>query len=541
MVEVSLTVGKLEASLALLLTKEHYLIEYPTILLPKDVKAGSIVKIVCERDEALEQKDRQEFMAIQDMILDTFGKQAPKRPELRVRNVTETSAVLEWDKIDVATADVISLTLYKNGSRFGIIPNPLSRTAIKLSSLAIDTAYVMELVLETTAGTYRSDKVQVKTHKMTDLTGITLCLGTIEDTDIDREDLEQTVKNIGAKPLQDIVRLDTTHFVCTKGEGEQWQRALKMNIPVVRPEWIKACEAERRLVSVRAYYLDADPKLRPPVQRSRATSTVTQGSFESTGHKRAVSEITDMPAKHAQQPSVPEAVQEVDEPASEQPVSNESTEAPSAEENSVSEEATKDTDIKENASTSEDIAAEEDTNESSEPSTTQEKPETAETSVEETPVTTVAELPASQDIIPENKEEGASVDEVPTSTSSSSAQEDISEKKTEVLEPKQDNETGDIGDESELTTPSLPVAESKTVEDQAVKPITEIEEIPEGDIATLTEADVDADVEAGIETGAEVEAKVETKANSEESLKTEKQDKKEEKRQGSDELEDVSL
>lgn len=320
MVEVSLTVGKLDASLALLLTKEHHLIEFPTILLPKNVQAGSIVKISCERDEPMETKDNESFISIQDQIMHTFGTVSPKAPALRVRNVTETSAVLEWDPIQVATAEVISLTLYKNGTRFGIIPSPLTRTAIKLSGLAIDTTYTFYLILATTAGTYRSEELTVKTHKMTDLTGITLCIGTIENTDIDRADLEETIKNIGAKPLQDTVKLDTTHFVCTVGEGPQWKRALNLNIPVVRPEWIKACEAERRLVSVRAYYLNADPKLRPPVQRSRAATQTTESSGESIGHRRAVSEIADSPMRTpvpSNQSATPEVVPEVPEPEEE--------------------------------------------------------------------------------------------------------------------------------------------------------------------------------------------------------------------------------
>ena len=58
------------------------------------------------------------------------------------------------------------------------------------------------------------------------------------------------------------VRIDTTHFVCTEGRGHQWERALEMNIPVVRPEWVEGCEREGRIVGVRGYYLNADPKLR---------------------------------------------------------------------------------------------------------------------------------------------------------------------------------------------------------------------------------------------------------------------------------------
>lgn len=61
MVEVALTVGKLDASLALLLTKDHHLIEFPTILLPDDISPGSIVRITCDRDLNREQEEKKEF------------------------------------------------------------------------------------------------------------------------------------------------------------------------------------------------------------------------------------------------------------------------------------------------------------------------------------------------------------------------------------------------------------------------------------------------------------------------------------------------
>lgn len=295
MVEVSLTVGKLDASLALLLTKEHHLIEFPTVLLPSDVEAGSIVKISCERDKAMEKKNTQLFESVQDKILSSFGTNFPQTPVLRVKNVTQTSVVLEWDPIDPATSDIISLTLYKNGTRFGAIPTPLKRTATKLSGLSIDTAYSFYLELTTTGGSFTSNEVNLKTHKMTDLTGITICVGNLEGTDIDRATLEETVKKIGAKPLQDSVKLDTTHFICTVGEGPHWKRAQDLNIPIVRPEWIDACEAERRLVGVRAYYLNADPKLRPPLHRPRdstygaqITADLSAASTASIGNSSTV-------------------------------------------------------------------------------------------------------------------------------------------------------------------------------------------------------------------------------------------------------------
>ena len=66
---------------------------------------------------------------------------------------------------------------------------------------------------------------------------------------------------IGAK-LVDTVRIDTTHFVCTEGRGPAWEKAVENNIPVVVPDWIKGCEREGRIVGVRGYYLNADPRLR---------------------------------------------------------------------------------------------------------------------------------------------------------------------------------------------------------------------------------------------------------------------------------------
>lgn len=94
---------------------------------------------------------------------------------------------------------------------------------------------------------------------MTNLTGITVTPGHMDSAD--RSELQVTISRIGAKLIEQI-RIDTTHFVCTEGRGPAWERARDMNIPIVAPEWVKACEREGRIAGVRGYYLDADPKLR---------------------------------------------------------------------------------------------------------------------------------------------------------------------------------------------------------------------------------------------------------------------------------------
>jgi hypothetical protein len=200
-----------------------------------------------------------DFRLVQQDIYERFGVRTPIAPKLRLRNATQTSIVLEWDPIQLATADLRSLSLFRNGSKAGMIPRPTELTSTKISGLAVETEYVFQLILRTSAGVYSSDKVVVKTHAMTDLTGITVTPG-IMDSAL-RASLAATLEKIGAKMI-DTTRIDTTHFVCTEPRGHAWERAVEMNIPVVLPDWVKGCENEGRIVGVRGYYLDADPRTR---------------------------------------------------------------------------------------------------------------------------------------------------------------------------------------------------------------------------------------------------------------------------------------
>ncbi|KAF7852755.1 uncharacterized protein EAF02_012154 [Botrytis sinoallii] len=270
---ISLTVGKVDAGVAVLLTQDKRLIEFPSILLPPNITSGSIVDITVARNLVSEEKSQKSFVALQDSIFNSFGASEPSAPVLRCRNATQTSVVLEWDHIELATADVISLSLFRNGQKAGNIPRPSQMLSTKISGLAVDTEYTFHLVLRTSAGTFSSEKVVVKTHKMTDLSGITVTPGILPASL--RDSLVKAVDRIGAK-MADTVRIDTTHFVTTEGRGIAWEKAVEMNIPVVRPEWVEGCERGGRIVGVRQYYLDADPKQRqivsntPPAQPAQA-------------------------------------------------------------------------------------------------------------------------------------------------------------------------------------------------------------------------------------------------------------------------------
>ncbi len=154
-------------------------------------------------------------------------------------------------------------------------------------------------MLKTSAGQYSSEKLVVRTHKMTDLSGITVTPGVLPAPL--RESLTGAVERIGGK-IADGVRIDTTHFVCTEGRGLEWERAVEINIPVVRPEWVEGCEREGRIVGVRGYYLNADPRLRKVGQSviQQQQSPVPQQRFSQPPHGSA--ESSPPPTPHARVP-----------------------------------------------------------------------------------------------------------------------------------------------------------------------------------------------------------------------------------------------
>ncbi|KAI9652888.1 MAG: Chitin synthase, class 5 [Alyxoria varia] len=299
---ISLTVGKVDAGVAVLLTEDKRLIEFPSILLPQDIQSGSIVDVDVSRNFAAEAQARKKFRNLQSQILSEYGTDTPSTPILRCRNATQTSVVLEWDPISLATADLRSLTLYRNGSKAGAIPRPFENTSTKISGLAVDTEYTFSLILRTSAGTYGSEKLVVRTHKMTDLSGITVTPGVMPGPI--RESLQGTIERMGAKMI-DNVRIDTTHFVCTEERGPSWEKAREMNIPVVVPDWVKGCEREGRIVSVRGYYLNADPKLRqlgPGAALQREDSQQSEASPRQQHPQHMQSENSPNPSRVADTP-----------------------------------------------------------------------------------------------------------------------------------------------------------------------------------------------------------------------------------------------
>jgi hypothetical protein len=128
--------------------------------------------------------------------------------------------------------------------------------------MEINTEYSFQLVLRTTAGTFPSNILRVRTHTMSDTSGVSVCFGNVQDSVL-LENAKLALREMGAK-WSDTIQIDTSHFVCTTpaatpsgagaarnasgAPGLQYQRALQLSIPVVQPHWILACLSEKRSV-----------------------------------------------------------------------------------------------------------------------------------------------------------------------------------------------------------------------------------------------------------------------------------------------------
>ena len=212
---------------AILLTEDHHLIEFPSLLLPKGVTSGSIVNIAVSRNVPEEEKKMKEFWELQQSILTTFGTKEPEAPVVRVKNITQTSLILEWDTLVLHKAKFRSLDIYKNDKKLAQVKRkkynerakvinlqyqhvPSDTSFIKLSGLDVDHEVEFNIVIKTTSGEYKSNKVTARTHKMENLTGIRVAFGTFEEPEPAITELKDLLSKMGAS-WSDEVSVETTH------------------------------------------------------------------------------------------------------------------------------------------------------------------------------------------------------------------------------------------------------------------------------------------------------------------------------------------
>ncbi|KAJ1798393.1 hypothetical protein LPJ59_002525 [Coemansia sp. RSA 2399] len=252
------TVGKLDAGMAGLLTDDYQLIEFPAVLLPKGVVLGSVVNINVGRDKEAERKQRNEFRELQEQILLEFGTKQPQAPVIRIGHTTQTWTIIEWEPLDLASAELRSMHLYRDGQRMmQAMPSTLEAAndirAVKTTGLDVDHDYEFKIEMRTSAGVLFSNTVTTKTHTLDNLSGVCVCFGECDSLE-EVENLKETIKRIGAS-WADQVSLNVTHFITRFKTGPDYDTALHFNIPVVKPDWLLACEANSKLQPAIKFYL----------------------------------------------------------------------------------------------------------------------------------------------------------------------------------------------------------------------------------------------------------------------------------------------
>jgi hypothetical protein len=201
----------------------------------------------------VEEEERQldELNAMQDEIHNTYI-QVPKPPTIQLKRATQTSLLIRWDPFVLASATFRGVDVYRNGQKLGLAPNASSVTC-KLSGLDVAHEYQIWIVLRTSAGKYESNHLVCKTHALDNLTGLFPSFGSFNSDD-DIETLTELIERIGASFSEDLGP-ENTHLICTVSTGPKYERAVELNIPIVTPEFLKACEQQKKVLPAHSYYL----------------------------------------------------------------------------------------------------------------------------------------------------------------------------------------------------------------------------------------------------------------------------------------------
>ena len=76
----------------------------------------------------------------------------------------------------------------------------------------------------------------------------------VDNPSYSKQELIEILERIGAR-YSENVGPDTTHLLCNSQGGSEYQRALEGSIPIVKPDWLVACEKAGVMQPALPYYL----------------------------------------------------------------------------------------------------------------------------------------------------------------------------------------------------------------------------------------------------------------------------------------------
>lgn len=284
---VDVTVGKYDSSVTYLTTPDFKILEYPSSLLPDNIKTGAVLKIQVDFNDALSNQTNKDFISFQNSLLAKMPSFKPVKPVLKVKSRLPTSITVSWDPLTLGIAKLKNVSLWHKA----LTPQPslssstldldevssldeideeeLSQIAtiynidskkFKLTGLNMNSKHVFQLKIDTSNGICASEMIIAETLSSNDLSGFSVCVGALSAGKITFEDIQAVAHSLNITHLSRQCNSDTTHYITdtVDDENEEHDQQLSVaknsNIPIVTPNWLQGCLTEHKLLGVKGFY-----------------------------------------------------------------------------------------------------------------------------------------------------------------------------------------------------------------------------------------------------------------------------------------------
>lgn len=283
----SLYVSKLDAGLALLMSSNHHIFEFPALLLPEGISSGTCVSMQVHRDFEAEKLRLNNFLKLQDDILNEFGY-IPEQPTLEIATLTSNTIVCnvignskekarEWAQVRIKKWELLKDgqrvthggAMLRQARSLELIADEIEQKdevpKLKLTGLEPSHDYTLQLLLHTSAGVIHSKILEFQSRNINDLACLNVALkryGNCENAVI------EMLSKIKAKWTLGKINMESTHLISCLDESDQRDGdeiidhdeklhdiAADFNIPAVSYKWLEECIEKNQIVSMKNYYI----------------------------------------------------------------------------------------------------------------------------------------------------------------------------------------------------------------------------------------------------------------------------------------------
>ncbi|SGZ39823.1 uncharacterized protein HGUI_02023 [Hanseniaspora guilliermondii] len=272
---IDVTVGKHDSSISYLTTPDFRILEYPSALLPNDIKTGTVLTITMAPNVSVEKEKNESFLNFQNNLLKNLPQFTTKPPVLKVKSKLQTSINLTWDEFELGASCLKSVTLWHkdivnvdSDENVSIDEDELSQVATlyntnntyRMSGLGIESKHAFQLRIDTSNGLFKSDVVTTSTLSVNDFSGFNICVGALSTGNVTVDDINAVADSLGIKNVNRVCNKDTTHFLTDVLDDENeindkhLLMAKELNIPIVAPHWLQGCAVENKLLGVKGFY-----------------------------------------------------------------------------------------------------------------------------------------------------------------------------------------------------------------------------------------------------------------------------------------------